>query len=104
MGIPAANLARITPDTMGALSPAQPPALCARHETTVVVSETVDRYGIRRARRCLACSHVFTTYELAGVSRRTIYNWLNAGKLRYRRTTGGQVRIYPTSLFMAPQS
>jgi len=37
--------------------------------------------------------------ELVGVSRRTIYNWLKAGKLQYVRTAGGAVRIYPESLF-----
>ena len=37
--------------------------------------------------------------EIAGVSRRTIYNWLNAGKLEYRRTVGGAVRIVADSLW-----
>lgn len=37
--------------------------------------------------------------ELAGVSRRTIYNWLESGKLEYVRTAGGSVRIFPDSLF-----
>lgn len=37
--------------------------------------------------------------ELAEVSRRTIYNWLEAGKLEYVRTAGGHVRIYADSLF-----
>lgn len=36
---------------------------------------------------------------VVGVSRRTIYNWLKAGKLRYRRTVGGTVRIYEGSLW-----
>ena len=35
----------------------------------------------------------------AGVSRRTIYNWLQANKLRYVRTAGGAVRIYADSLW-----
>lgn len=39
--------------------------------------------------------------KLARVSRRTIYNWLSAGRLQYTRTTGGQVRIVPASLFAA---
>lgn len=38
--------------------------------------------------------------DLASVSRRTIYLWLNAGKLRYTRTIGGGIRIYPSSLFV----
>jgi excisionase family DNA binding protein len=37
--------------------------------------------------------------ELAAVSRRTIYNWLNAGKLEHVRTAGGSVRIFADSLF-----
>jgi excisionase family DNA binding protein len=37
--------------------------------------------------------------ELAGVSRRTIYNWLTAGKLEYVRTAGGSIRIYADTLF-----
>lgn len=37
--------------------------------------------------------------ELAGVTRRTIYNWLAAGKLKYVRTAGGSVRIFASSLF-----
>lgn len=42
--------------------------------------------------------------QLAGVSRRTIYNWLNAGKLEYQRTAGGAVRILPASLFRPGQA
>lgn len=37
--------------------------------------------------------------ELAGVSRRSIYYWLEAGKVDYIRTAGGQIRIYADSLF-----
>jgi len=36
--------------------------------------------------------------EIAGVSRRTIYNWLAEGKLSYVRTAGGSVRIDRASL------
>ena len=36
---------------------------------------------------------------LVNVSRRTIYNWLASGKLRFKRTAGGSVRIYPSSLW-----
>lgn len=39
--------------------------------------------------------------RLAKVSRRTIYNWLKAGKLRTKRTVGGSVRIDPASLFIS---
>lgn len=41
---------------------------------------------------------------LAGVSRRTIYNWIAAGKLTYWRTPGGSVRIEPSSLFSKGQA
>jgi excisionase family DNA binding protein len=36
---------------------------------------------------------------VAGVSRRTIYNWLHAGKLTYKRTVGGSIRIFESSLW-----
>lgn len=35
----------------------------------------------------------------AGVSRRTIYLWIKAGKVPYRRTAGGGIRIEAESLF-----
>lgn len=35
----------------------------------------------------------------AQVSRRTIYNWINAGKVEYVRTAGGAVRIFADSLW-----
>jgi excisionase family DNA binding protein len=37
--------------------------------------------------------------ELVGVSRRTIYNWMAAGRLEYCRTAGGAVRIVVDSLW-----
>jgi excisionase family DNA binding protein len=40
--------------------------------------------------------------ELVSVSRRTIYNWLAAGKLDYRRTAGGSVRIFVDTLWREP--
>jgi excisionase family DNA binding protein len=39
-----------------------------------------------------ACAYV-------NVSRRTIYNWLTAGRLEYTRTAGGSIRINPDSLY-----
>ena len=39
-----------------------------------------------------ACAHV-------GVSRRTIYNWINSGKVEYVRTAGGSVRIFVDTLW-----
>jgi excisionase family DNA binding protein len=40
---------------------------------------------------------------LVGVSRRTIYNWITAGKVEYVRTAGGSVRIFADSLWRDPQ-
>ena len=34
-----------------------------------------------------------------GVSRRTIFNWISAGKVRIKRTAGGSPRIYADSLW-----
>jgi len=36
--------------------------------------------------------------EVVGVSRRTIYNWISAGKVEYVRTAGGSIRIFADSL------
>jgi excisionase family DNA binding protein len=36
-----------------------------------------------------------------GVSRRTLYNWMNAGKVKFIRTAGGAPRILASSLFRA---
>jgi excisionase family DNA binding protein len=44
-----------------------------------------------------ACAHV-------GVSRRTIYNWINSGKVEYVRTAGGSVRIFADSLWRKPEA
>ena len=41
--------------------------------------------------------------ELVGVSRRTIYNWMAAGKVQYVRTAGGAVRIFEDTLWRAPE-
>jgi predicted site-specific integrase-resolvase len=38
------------------------------------------------------------------VSRRTIYNWMSAGKVQYVRTAGGAVRIFEDSLWRRPQA
>jgi excisionase family DNA binding protein len=37
-----------------------------------------------------------------GVSRRTIYNWLQAGKLDTQKTIGGSTRIRAGSLWRRP--
>lgn len=43
--------------------------------------------------------NIMQACTLAGVSRRTIYNWLGAGYIDYVRTAGGSVRIFTDSLF-----
>jgi excisionase family DNA binding protein len=40
--------------------------------------------------------------EMVGVSRRTIYNWIAAGKIEYVRTAGGSIRIFTDSLWREP--
>ena len=37
--------------------------------------------------------------EAVGVSRRTIYNWISAGKVEYVRTAGGSIRLFTDSLW-----
>ena len=39
--------------------------------------------------------------ELTGVSRRTIYNWIAASKLRTTRTASGSIRILAASLWQS---
>ena len=41
--------------------------------------------------------------ESVGVSRRTIYNWMAAGKVQYVRTAGGAVRIFEDTLWRGPE-
>jgi excisionase family DNA binding protein len=36
---------------------------------------------------------------LVDVSRRTIYNWVEAGKVEYVRPVGGSIWIFPDSLW-----
>ena len=42
--------------------------------------------------------------EAVGVSRRTIYNWISAGKVEYIRTAGGSIRIFADTLWHDPAS
>ncbi len=37
--------------------------------------------------------------EAVGVSRRTIYNWISAGKVEYLRPAGGSIRIFTDTLW-----
>jgi excisionase family DNA binding protein len=40
--------------------------------------------------------------EVVGVSRRTIYNWISAGKVEYVRTAGGSIRNFADTLWREP--
>jgi excisionase family DNA binding protein len=42
--------------------------------------------------------------EAVGVSRRTIYNWIQAGKVEYVRTAGGSIRIFADTLWRSSPS
>lgn len=42
---------------------------------------------------------VNTACDLLGVSRRTIYNWMNGGKVEWFETPGGSRRIIKETLF-----
>jgi excisionase family DNA binding protein len=53
----------------------------------------VERRAVSIAQACAA----------VGVSRRTIYNWIAAGKVEYVRTAGGAVRIFEDTLWRSPQ-
>lgn len=41
--------------------------------------------------------------EILGVSRRTVYNWMAKGQLKFVRTPGGSRRIYADLLYRLPQ-
>lgn len=41
---------------------------------------------------------VMDAAEMIGVSRRTLYNWMDEKKIEYVRTAGGSRRIYVDSL------
>lgn len=38
--------------------------------------------------------------EIAGVTTRTIYNWMRSGRVEFVRTPSGAVRIYVDTLFL----
>ena len=42
---------------------------------------------------------IMKSCEAVGVSRRTIYNWIAAGKVEYVRTAGGSIRIFADTLW-----
>jgi len=63
-------------------------------DTPHVGGDTLERRAISITQAC----------ESVGVSRRTIYNWMAAGKVQYVRTAGGAVRIFEDTLWRAPQT
>ena len=40
--------------------------------------------------------------ELVGVSRRTLYNWIAAGRVEFTRTAGGSIRLFVDTLWRQP--
>lgn len=63
--------------------------------------ENALEYNRRRAVERQTVS-IMKACELVGVSRRTIYNWIAAGKVEYIRTAGGSIRIFVDSLWRQP--
>ena len=57
--------------------------------------------GIRKTMERQTVS-IMKACEMVGVSRRTIYNWIAAGKVEYVRTAGGSIRIFTDSLWRQP--
>ena len=43
--------------------------------------------------------NIMQACALAGVSRRTIYYWIQSGKVEWVRTAGGAIRIYTDTVF-----
>lgn len=54
---------------------------------------------VKQAREGRATICIKEAMVRCGVSRRTVYNWLAAGKVEYVRTAGGPVRIFADTLF-----
>jgi excisionase family DNA binding protein len=57
-----------------------------------LTEHTMDRQTVSIMKAC----------EVVGVSRRTIYNWISAGKVEYVRTAGGSIRIFADTLWREP--
>ena len=43
--------------------------------------------------------NIMQAATITGMSRRTIYNWIKTKKVEAIRTSGGQIRINPKTLF-----
>lgn len=57
------------------------------------------QYSVQHSEKQRPTVSIMKACEHCNVSRRTIYNWLSAGKLEYIRTAGGSVRIFEDSLW-----
>jgi excisionase family DNA binding protein len=60
---------------------------------------TSDQKGTAVERQTVS---IMKACEMVGVSRRTIYNWIAAGKVEYVRTAGGSIRIFVDTLWRQP--
>ena len=60
-----------------------------------------DSLGLRTCKKTMdrQTLSIMKACEAVGVSRRTIYNWIAAGKVEYIRTAGGAIRIFAESLW-----
>ena len=62
--------------------------------------DRADKEAVQKA-RCMERETltIMKACEVVGVSRRTIYNWISAGKVEYVRTAGGSIRIFADTLW-----
>jgi excisionase family DNA binding protein len=63
---------------------------------------TADRAGGEQIVMDRQTLSIMKACEAVGVSRRTIYNWISAGKVEYVRTAGGSIRIFADTLWRDP--
>ena len=72
--------------------------------TEALKARTVSQPAYRISQSEGPCLSVSGAAALLNVSRRTIYNWLQTGKLAMAgRTPGGAVRIYKADLLLRVQ-
>jgi excisionase family DNA binding protein len=64
----------------------------------IVAAEVEQLPGVARSTRRQTLS-INAAREIVGVSRRTLYLWMDAGKIEYVRTAGGSRRIFADSLW-----
>ena len=72
----------------------------ARHaDTGFVMLLSSQNFGGRENVMDRQTLSIMKACEAVGVSRRTIYNWISAGKVEYVRTAGGSIRIFADTLW-----